>query len=660
MKTYTIKESDKIKKSAIDYAKELNTEQYKVVTKGDGRILVLAGPGSGKTRTLIYRVAYLLDIGVDPKNILLVTFTNKAAREMLSRVEVLLKYQPKGLWGGTFHHIGNLCLRRYATRLGYNSNFSILDREDSRDLVKSCIEELKINTKERRFPKPGVIEAIINFSTNSIQSIQSVIEARYSYFEDLTPEIEKVAAAYTKKKKESNLMDYDDLLTRWLELLRTEPEAYEFYTKQFKYILVDEYQDTNRLQYEITKLLSNHHGNLLVVGDDAQSIFSFRSAEIKNILEFPKQFPGTKIFRLETNYRSTSNILRTANESIKNNKNQFSKHLKSLRDKGKKPILVRVKNISQQSVFISQRILELRDEGIPLNEIAVLFRARYQSAELEMELIKRDIPYIVRGGVRFFEQAHIKDVLAYLKIIVNPKDELSWKRVLKLQPGVGETYAHKIWLKICAEANPIEGFLKNIFSDFPEKARNGIERFARIIKKITRTQALNHLSEIIQEVVKQGYNEYVEATFTNAADRLQDLEQLANLAETHHTLQAFLTAITLREDFKGETVLGGRDEDEYIILSTIHQAKGLEWKVVIIIGAVNGQFPHPKSFDDPAQIEEERRLFYVAATRAKDEIYIPLPMLRFDRRQGEIITSPSLFIKELPESCFEGWVVNED
>ena len=660
MKTYTIQESAGRGRASVDYAKELNPEQYRVVTKGGGRVLVLAGPGSGKTRTLVYRVAYLLDTGISPRNILLVTFTNRAAREMLSRVEILLKYKPHGLWGGTFHHIGNLCLRRYADMLGYNKNFSILDREDSRNLIKSCIEELKINIKEKRFPKPGVIEAIINYSANCMQSIETVIKTRYFYFESLIFEINKVAEAYVRKKKLSNLMDYDDLLTKWLELLKNVPEANEFYTMQFKYILVDEYQDTNRLQYELIKILSGHHNNILVVGDDAQSIYSFRSADIRNILEFPQQFPDAKIFRLESNYRSTSNILKLANASIKHNMEQFPKHLKSLRGSGGKPVLVRLKDTNQQSSFIAQRILELRDEGVPLNDIAVLFRARYQSAELEMELLKRDIPYIVRGGVRFFEQRHIKDVLAHLKIIINPRDELSWKRILQLQQGIGSAYAHKIWLKICEGNDIIDEFLKSTFSDFSAKIQGDLNRFRRTLRRITSEEMLNHPSEIIQEIVKKGYDEYVRATFDNAADRLQDLEQLANLAENYHTLQAFLYAATLGEDFKGETILNGRNEDEYIILSTIHQAKGLEWRVVIIIGAVDGQFPHPKSLDEPAQIEEERRLFYVAVTRSKDELYITQPMLRFDRRNGRVITAPSRFIQELSQNCLEEWSVTEE
>ena len=623
-------------------------------------VLVLAGPGSGKTRTLVYRVAYLLDTGISPRNILLVTFTNRAAREMLSRVEILLKYKPHGLWGGTFHHIGNLCLRRYVDMLGYNKNFSILDREDSRNLIKSCIEELKINIKEKRFPKPGVIEAIINYSANCMQSIETVIKTRYFYFESLIFEINKVAEAYVRKKKLSNLMDYDDLLTKWLELLKNVPEANEFYTMQFKYILVDEYQDTNRLQYELIKILSGHHNNILVVGDDAQSIYSFRSADIRNILEFPQKFPDAKIFRLESNYRSTSNILKLANASIKHNMEQFPKHLKSLRGSGGKPVLVRLKDTNQQSSFIAQRILELRDEGVPLNDIAVLFRARYQSAELEMELLKRDIPYIVRGGVRFFEQRHIKDVLAHLKIMINPRDELSWKRILQLQQGIGSAYAHKIWLKICEGNDIIDEFLKSTFSDFSAKIQGDLNRFRRTLRRITSEEMLNHPSEIIQEIVKKGYDEYVRATFDNAADRLQDLEQLANLAENYHTLQAFLYAATLGEDFKGETILNGRNENEYIILSTIHQAKGLEWRVVIIIGAVDGQFPHPKSLDEPAQIEEERRLFYVAVTRSKDELYITQPMLRFDRRNGRVITAPSRFIQELSQNCLEEWSVTEE
>ncbi len=661
MKIYTLKAPDRRRKALIDYARELNPEQYKVVTEADGPSLVLAGAGSGKTRTLIYRVAYLLEKDVRPENILLVTFTNKAAREMLDRVENLLGYKPNGLWGGTFHHIGNLILRRYAHRLGYSRDFGILDREDSRYLVDSCIHELGIDTNKRRFPKAGVLESIINLATNRKESIEEVVRSFYPYFEELIPGIERVASSYAEHKKSSNNMDYNDLLTKWIELLKKVPEARERYTKQFRYILVDEYQDTNRLQYEIIRILSSYHKNILVVGDDAQSIYSFRAADIKNILDFPKVFPGTRIFKLETNYRSTPEILNLANQSIKHNLNQYPKRLRSVQEGGHLPILAHLQDIRQQSAFVAQRILELRDEGIPMKEIAVLFRARYQAVELELELSKRGIPYVIRGGVRFFEQAHIKDVLAHLRLVVNPKDELSWKRALQLQPGVGRTYAHRIWEKIASYKNPVNKILTaKLKLELPPRAKGGWNSFLKTMRSISRPGISGRPSAMVREIVKTGYDKYVQTSFEDASDRLEDLEQLANFAHAYDSVKKFLTDITLREGFKGETIRGARDEDEYVVLTTIHQAKGLEWQVVMIVGLCHGQFPHPKSFGDSAQLEEERRLFYVAITRTKRELYLTHPIMRFDYSSGEIITRPSSFLQELPEHCYEEWRMEEE
>ena len=654
MKKYTLKPVVAEKPARINYAKALNSEQYQAVTQGEGPVLVLAGPGSGKTRTLIYRTAYLLEKGIPPDNILLVTFTNKAAREMSSRIELLLKYQPKGLWGGTFHHIGNLTLRKYTNRLDYSRDFGILDREDSRKLVGSCIDELGFNIKERKFPKPAVIESIINFAANNQRPIDEIVSEYYECFENIIYEITKIADEYAARKKDSNNMDYDDLLTNWLKLLKEVSEARDYYTRKFRYILVDEYQDTNRLQYKILKILSSYHKNILVVGDDAQSIYSFRAADIRNILNFPKEFPDTKIFRLETNYRSTPQILNLANESINHNKNQFPKHLISLQEQGGKPVLVTLKDIREQAVFVAQRALELRAGGIPLNEMAVLFRTRYQAAELELELLKRDIPYIIRGGVRYFEQAHIKDTLAFTKILVNPKDELSWKRALCLYSGIGRSYSRQLWKTIEKSSNPLQEILSPGFtSDLPKRASQAVGQFANVVRVINKPEIRSQPSKVIQEIVGKGYKDYVVAAFQDAPDRLQDLEQLANFANSYKSIKRFLSDINLHEDFKGETMRDSQDRDEYLTLTTIHQAKGLEWKVIILIGLCDGQFPHPKAVSQQFRMEEERRLFYVAITRAKTDVYLTYPILRYTHQEGVIITKPSQFIQELPQDIYE-------
>lgn len=670
MKKYTLSLSFPENPTKIEYDKELNPEQLKVVTEADGPCLVLAGPGSGKTRTLIYRIAYLLEKGIPPPNILLMTFTNKAAHQMQNRLEVLLKAKPSGLWCGTFHHIGNRSLRMYAKHLGLSEDFGILDEEDQKGLIKICIKALKARQENARlFPSPGLIQSIISYSRNSKQDIEKTIMQRYSHAVDFIDDINKIYNLYEARKKRSNNLDYDDLLTEWIKLLKTVPSANERFTRQFRYVLVDEYQDTNRLQFELIKLLGAYHKNVLAVGDDAQSIYSFRAADLRNILDFPAEFAGTKIFKLQTNYRSVTPILGIANNVIEKNQHQFQKVLVGTRadTAADRPNLIPVKDVYSQSAFVAQRVIEMKEEGLPLNEIAVLYRAHYQSAELELELVKRGVPYVIRGGVRFFEQAHIKDVLSYLRIIQNPQDEISWVRALSLHGGIGSGYADKIFQKIssCGAALPeiFSAKVKNILGqDFiPKRAGAGFEGFKKIMTAILEEDTSKHADSMIHKILTAGYEMYVLANFENADDRLDDIKELANFAHTYKDLKDFLADTALREGFKGETILGSEEgEEEAITLSTVHQAKGLEWKTVFIIGLCDGQFPHPKSFEEPAQLEEERRLFYVAITRAKDCIYLLHPMTRFDYNYGTVISRPSLFLQELEEGLYEKWEIEEE
>src|SRR5215204_3704027 len=425
------------------YKSELNEEQFHVVTAPPKASLVVAGAGSGKTRTITYRVAYLIEQGVSPQRILLATFTNRAAREMLRRVESLTGNQNvHRIWGGTFHRIANMMLRRHATSIGYDSNFSILDSEDARDLIALCIEDAAIDTKAKRFPKPEVVQDIISYANNTDTPIDDIVIDKYPYFEPLIPQIKRVDQIYMLRKRERNVMDYDDLLLNWKRLLLEKPDIGSVYAEQFQHILVDEYQDTNKLQAEIIDLLAVKHKNVMVVGDDAQSIFAWRGAEFTNIYEFPKRYPDAQIFKLETNYRSTPEILGLANVSIANNRKQFPKILTAVkRSRDIKPALIPCSDVEQQSAFIASRILELRDEGTSLEDIAVIYRSHYHSVELQLELSRRNIPYRVQSGVRFFEQAHIKDVVSYLRVLVNPRGELAWKRILKMIPGIGTATA---------------------------------------------------------------------------------------------------------------------------------------------------------------------------------------------------------------------------
>jgi len=644
------------KQSTIDYRAELNSEQYEVVTAGDGPCLVLAGAGSGKTRTLVYRVVYLLDHGVKPENILLVTFTNKASKEMLERINVTLGTDARGLWGGTFHHIGNRLLRMYGESIGIEKNFTILDSEDSLTLIKNCVQSATGGQppQDKYFPKARVIHSIISLSSNLCQSIRETIESRYDY---LKPEyigyIENTAIAYQERKRMINALDFDDLLAKWNELLENDSHLRHRLGEKFQYILVDEYQDTNYLQSRIIANLAQPQNNVVVVGDDAQSIYGFRGADVNNILEFPKVFKGAKIFHLNANYRSTPEILTLANYSINRNEKKFEKNLFAIKAQGQAPAVAALTDNYQQADFVCQRILDLqRENGLPLNQIAVLFRSHFQCLELEMELNKRNIPYQMRGGMRFFEQAHLKDVVAYLKIIANIKDEVSWLRLLTMQGGIGEATADKIWQQV-KDFSEIKQ-VSEMDIKLGAKAQIGWNNLQKTLSRIGKLDQ-DDLPAIIATILSAGYEDYLKANFENFSDRLDDLKQLISFIATYDGLDKFLADTMLADNFKGETVTEEKTEfSEELILSTIHQAKGLEWKVVFVIGLADGMFPHAKTYDKPQELEEERRLFYVAATRAMDELYLTYPLFSQDN-----ILRPSQFIKELPVTAYERWDVSE-
>lgn len=658
--SYTLRREQGGSGRPLDYRAALNPDQYRVVTEGDGHVLVLAGPGSGKTRTLIYRVAYLLERGVPSSAILLVTFTVKAAREMLERVEGLLERRPQGLWGGTFHHIGNLILRQHAARLGFTPQFTILDEEDSKDVIAACLSDLKLPSTDKRLPHANVVEAILSLATNTQRPLAAVVADQYPYFAEVVPLLERVASRYAERKRQANAMDYDDLLRFWLTLLEEAPEVRQQVAARIRYLLVDEYQDTNRLQFALIRALGKHTGNILVVGDDAQAIYAFRGAEVGNLLEFPEHFPDAKIFRLETNYRSTPQILEVANASIQRNVRQFQKVLKAVNAPGSLPAVVPLTETRQQAMMVAQRLLELRDEGTPLEEMAVLFRARYQAAELELELARRNIPYVIRGGVRFFEQAHVKDVLAFLKLLVNPRDELAWERALRLQEGIGPAYARKIAEWLLKTEQPLQTAFREQTGDspsLPARAKAGWQRFRGMLQALQPASAAQQPGQVIAELLQRGYRGLVEQRFEDARDRLEDLAQLVTFANGYDSAEALLTDLSLREGFKGETMAGWSAPDEYAVLSTIHQAKGLEWTVVFLIGMSDGQFPHPKALENSSALEEERRLFYVAVTRAKRELYLTYPLTRYAPQMGEILMKPSLFLQELPEAIVNHWSV---
>ncbi len=629
---------------SIDYQKELNAEQFQVVQEGDGAVLVLAGAGSGKTRTITYRVAYLLEQGVLPQEILLLTFTNKAAKEMLSRVTLLLKHEPAGLWGGTFHSIASRLLRLYATQIGHTPNFTILDQEDTHTLMKVCLKELSIDTTARRFPSPAKLCGMIGYARNASKPLREVIEQRYSSAMDLCPVIERLAEAYDVHKREADAMDFDDLLLNVRRLLTEQPIIRARLSQQFRYILVDEYQDTNIVQAEIIRLLSETHRNVLVVGDDAQSIYSFRAAEIKNILRFPETYPNTKTFRLTTNYRSTPQILDVANKSILNNTNQFEKELVAVVAPLEKPCLVPAANSAQEAQYIATQILQLCDQDVPLREIAVLFRAAFHSQALEFELMKRDIPYEYRGGLKFFERAHVKDVVAHLRIRLNPKDEAAWLRILGLQSGIGLTTARKVLSQVRHAENLAH--VCEVDLSLPKRALSGWNVLTVTLRKLVTQE---HPADLIRLVLAGDYRDYLEAEYPDFMDRLEDLEQFALFAEQNADLQKFLNDLSLTDDYGAGRSQDAVQEDR-IVLSTIHQAKGLEWDSVFVMHLADGKFPNPRALEEHAGLEEERRLFYVATTRARKRLFFTYPLTSgYDTL---LLHQPSLFLQELPEELF--------
>lgn len=644
----------------VDYGKELNDEQLKVVERAEGPTLVIAGAGSGKTRTLVYRVAYLIERGVRPEHILLVTFTNKAAKEMLFRVERLLGTFPKHLWGGTFHHVANLLLRKYATRVGYAPNFSILDQEDSRALLKVLVKDSGIDPKVRRFPSAAVIQSILSLAANTELAVRKVVEKFRPAYEDVADDLARIGRAYAERKRRNNQMDFDDLLVQLFRLLKEHEDVRKTLSGQFRYVLVDEYQDTNTIQADIVRFLASSHGNLLVVGDDAQSIYSFRGADIRNILDFPKQFPGAQTFFLTTNYRSTQPLLDLANGIIEHNTEQFEKALEHVRSGGVKPQLVPSRSASQEAEFIAQRVLELRDEGVPLREIAVLFRAAHHSQQLEFELTKRDIPYEYRGGMRFFERAHIKDVIAHLRLLANPKDDVSWIRVLTLQAGIGLTTAEKI-ARIAMREGTLSAALKQDFTGvLTARAQQGFSAFAKLGSALAQQGEVS-VAERIRLVKDSDYRDYLKNQYPDWESRVEDIEQLAIFAEQYTGLSTFLSEVSLQEAFgiAGAQQESETDEDA-MVLSTIHQAKGLEWEAVFVMHLSEGNFPNPKALDELQGLEEERRLFYVAVTRAKTYCFLTYHLGLNMRTTAMRLQAPSQFLQEIEPHLLEQVELEEE
>ena len=669
---------------SIDYARELNPQQCAAVTAPPGPALVIAGAGSGKTRTLTYRVAYLLEQGIPPDRILLLTFTNKAAGEMMRRVTDLLGQELNTLWGGTFHSIGNRVLRAHAQLLGYGRDFTIMDREDAKHLIATCVAEAEIDVKATRFPKPEVLGDIFSLALNKQKSVAEILGAEYGYFDTLAPQIEDVWKRYAARKLATNAMDFDDLLVLWLKLLQEHADVCEHFQRRFQFVLVDEYQDTNKLQSDLIDLLAARTKNIMVVGDDAQSIYAWRGANFQNIIRFPDRYPGAKVYKIETNYRSTPEILTVANAAISANVAQFAKELAPARKSGMKPVLVACQDAAQQAAFVAQRALQLRDEGIALNNMAVLYRSHFHALELQLELTRRNIPFSITSGMRFFEQAHIKDVTAYLKLVTNPRDELAFKRLTLLLPGIGGKGASKLWQTFQSRSrgdetqieirNPkseirndletphvvsykIATALQGCAKVVPKKAALAWAQFATTISQLEAPDIRTSAAKMIPLVIEAGYDDYLKTNFANYRSRLDDLKQLAIFAQQFESVDEFLTQMALLTNVEAEDgQQPANRDDEKLKLSTIHQAKGLEFDVVFSIMLCDGLFPSARSMESSEGLEEERRLFYVTITRAKNELYLCYPLMRAGYgNAGITMQQPSRFLEEIPKDYLDEW-----
>ncbi|NMC35587.1 ATP-dependent helicase [Candidatus Beckwithbacteria bacterium] len=606
----------------VDLKSHLNSSQYQAVTTTDKPVLVIAGAGSGKTRVIEYRTLHLVQQGINPQSILLLTFTRKAAAAMLSRAAA---HDPKceQIDGGTFHSFAFKILKRYGKTIGLENNFTILDSADSNELIGSVMGKLGYLDLKKRFPKKETLKGIISKSINKQTAIKNILEREYPQFEEFNQEITNLRQAYTKAKLEASYVDYDDLLV-YLKILLENPEMRQRLASQYQHIMVDEYQDTNKLQGDIAYYLAESHGNIMAVGDDAQSIYGFRGATHQNIMEFPVRFPNCQVIKLEENYRSTQLILDLGNVVLDSMKDKYEKKLAAAnKQSGLKPEIVTFKNPYDEATWLAQTIKMMRDNGIDLGKQAVLFRSAFISIPLQSELSKLGIPFQVYGGVKFYETAHVKDLVAYLKIVQNFTDELSWIRILKLIENIGPKTAEKIVasLQNCINLNQVIQTLDDEFgSDFSYS--QGIKRLLKLLSKLDSDglalgDIFNFCFDYYKPLLKKHFDDW--------HLRLSDLETLQDIAASYESLDSFLSDLALEPPERGVAQVDGTyDEEKPLTLSTIHSAKGLEWDSVFLIGMIEGVLPSRFALNFADQIEEEHRLFYVAVTRAKRQLYLTM------------------------------------
>ena len=640
-KKYVLKKRETVNKNyKVNYAQDLNEKQLEAVMSNEGALLVIAGAGSGKTKTLTYRVARLIEDGTPPNNILLLTFTKKAAHEMLSRASLVLDERCEKVAGGTFHSFANVILRKYASALKLKNNFTIMDRSDCEDVINHIVGQM-FPKKEKRFPKKSTILDMYSKSVNKVTPVKKIIENEFPQFEHCIDKITEVHKNYVAYKRENSILDYDDLLVYLKILLENNDSLLQKISGEYKYIMVDEYQDTNTLQADVVRLLASVHGNIMAVGDDAQSIYSFRGANYKNIFD-----------KLEQNYRSTQNILKLTNTIIGKAKEKYDKELFSQIESPIKPALICAKNTQMEADFVCQRILELLDEDIPLSDICVLARNARMSYSLEIELSKRSIPYRKFGGPKFMETAHIKDVLSHLRVLVNPDDVISLTRILLLLRGVGNAAVNNIIPVLKGNFNPDIKLL-------PSNKMTSLSPLLKVLNKEQSQIATKKPADIVEEIIRY-YRPVLRDKYDDFNKREKDLDHFQYLATQYSNLEDFISDMALEPpESSVEGMYKNNIDDEALTISTIHSAKGLEWDSVFIIGAVDGRFPSAYSFNSEEEMDEELRLMYVATTRAKNNLYITYPVDMYDYSMNMVLSKPSRFLDHIPDNILEVWDITE-
>ena len=641
----------------IDFEALLNPDQYKAVTAPPGPALVLAGAGSGKTRTLTYRVAYLLSQGVQAEEILLLTFTNKAAKEMLGRVEDLTDIPGYRFWGGTFHHIGQKTLRMSGEHIGLGKNYSILDESESESLLSDVVREVdKDYFKNKENPKAKVLGGIISYARNTRLSLEDAINKNYSHHKEHIDQIITFSKVYTEKKLQQQVTDYDDLLELWLHLLESSKDMADWFTNRFRHVLVDEYQDTNALQSAIIDKVAAHH-QVMAVGDDAQCIYTWRGANFENIMTFPERHPGAQIYKIVLNYRSTPDILNLANRVLEDRPENegYQKDLEAVRSNLSLPTVVPAYDPRQQAQFICKKIVELhRDEGHDLGNIAILYRAHFQAMDLQMELSRNGIPFQITSGVRFFAQAHVKDLTSQLTFVSNPGNMMAFQRFVCLLPKVGPKAAERIYkqAKAVSEKEGID-FLhtfgdESVLKKVPNDSKDIWPEVALTLKEIHEAVIEGKPSVVIEVALEGWYSSFIREIYENWTNRMDDLESLMGFAARYTDVNEMLSQLVLLNSETSDRSIDPSEDS--VRLSTIHQSKGLEYPVVFVIGLADGSFPLQRAIDS-GDVEEERRLFYVAVTRAQDELWLTYPTATMVR--GAVMkTRPSQFLRALPTDYY--------